>query len=36
MIRQRTLKSTIKATGVGVHTGHKVALVLRPAAPDTG
>ena len=36
MIRQRTLKSTVKATGVGVHTGHKVTLVLRPAAPDTG
>jgi len=36
MIRQRTLKSSIKATGVGVHTGHKVTLVLRPAAPDTG
>jgi UDP-3-O-[3-hydroxymyristoyl] N-acetylglucosamine deacetylase len=36
MIRQRTLKTTIKATGVGVHTGRKVALVLRPAAPDTG
>jgi len=36
MIQQRTLKSTIKATGVGVHTGHKVALVLRPAPVDTG
>jgi UDP-3-O-[3-hydroxymyristoyl] N-acetylglucosamine deacetylase len=36
MIRQRTLKSSVKATGVGVHTGRKVALVLRPAAPDTG
>ena len=36
MIRQRTLKSTVKATGVGVHTGRKVALVMRPAAPDTG
>jgi UDP-3-O-[3-hydroxymyristoyl] N-acetylglucosamine deacetylase len=36
MIRQRTLKSTVKASGVGVHTGHKVTLVLRPAAPDTG
>jgi UDP-3-O-[3-hydroxymyristoyl] N-acetylglucosamine deacetylase len=36
MIRQRTLKSTIRATGVGVHTGHKVSIALRPAAPDTG
>jgi len=36
MIRQRTLKTSIKATGVGVHTGHKVTIVLRPAAPDTG
>ena len=36
MIRQRTLKSTVKATGVGVHTGTKVTLVMRPAAPDTG
>lgn len=36
MIRQRTLKSTVRATGVGLHTGHKVTLVLRPAAPGTG
>ena len=36
MIRQRTLKSTVRATGVGLHTGRKVALVLRPAQPDTG
>jgi UDP-3-O-[3-hydroxymyristoyl] N-acetylglucosamine deacetylase len=36
MIRQRTLKSIVKATGVGVHTGHKVHMALRPAAPDTG
>ena len=36
MIRQRTLKNSIKATGVGLHTGEKVMLVLRPAAPDTG
>lgn len=36
MIRQRTLKSAISATGVGVHTGRKVKLVLRPAPPDTG
>ena len=36
MIRQRTLKSIVKATGVGLHGGRKVQLVLRPAAPDTG
>ena len=36
MIQQRTLKSSVRATGVGLHTGHKVYLTLRPAAPDTG
>src|SRR5690554_3890495 len=36
MIRQRTLKNSIRATGVGLHTGEKVYLTLRPAAPDTG
>jgi UDP-3-O-[3-hydroxymyristoyl] N-acetylglucosamine deacetylase len=36
MIRQRTLKSTVRATGVGVHTGQKVAMALRPAPIDTG
>jgi UDP-3-O-[3-hydroxymyristoyl] N-acetylglucosamine deacetylase len=36
MIRQRTLKSSVRATGVGLHTGTKVTLVLRPAQPDTG
>ncbi len=36
MILQRTLKSIVKATGVGVHTGRKVSIVLRPAAPGTG
>jgi UDP-3-O-[3-hydroxymyristoyl] N-acetylglucosamine deacetylase len=36
MIRQRTLKNVIRATGVGLHTGNKVYLTLRPAAPDTG
>ncbi|MEF8833919.1 MAG: UDP-3-O-acyl-N-acetylglucosamine deacetylase [Halofilum sp. (in: g-proteobacteria)] len=36
MIRQRTLKNTIRATGVGLHTGDKVYLTLRPAAVDTG
>ena len=36
MIRQRTLKNIVRATGVGLHTGEKVYLTLRPAAPDTG
>jgi UDP-3-O-[3-hydroxymyristoyl] N-acetylglucosamine deacetylase len=36
MIRQRTLKNVIRATGVGLHTGKKVYLTLRPAAPDSG
>ena len=36
MIRQRTLKNAIKATGVGLHTGEKVYLTLRPAAPNSG
>jgi len=36
MIRQRTLKNVIRATGVGLHTGNKVYLTLRPAATDTG
>ena len=36
MIRQRTLKNVIRATGVGLHTGEKVYLTLRPAVPDTG
>jgi UDP-3-O-[3-hydroxymyristoyl] N-acetylglucosamine deacetylase len=36
MIRQRTLKNSIRATGVGLHTGEKVYLTLRPAAANTG
>jgi len=36
MIRQRTLKNVIRATGIGLHTGKKVYLTLRPAAVDTG
>ncbi len=36
MIKQRTLKNTIRATGVGLHTGKKVYLTLRPADIDTG
>jgi UDP-3-O-[3-hydroxymyristoyl] N-acetylglucosamine deacetylase len=36
MIKQRTLKNVIRATGVGIHSGQKVFMTLRPAAPDTG
>ncbi|UTW14088.1 UDP-3-O-acyl-N-acetylglucosamine deacetylase [Marinobacterium rhizophilum] len=36
MIRQRTLKNSIKATGIGLHTGEKVYLTLRPAPADSG
>ena len=36
MIRQRTLKNVIRATGVGLHTGKKVFLTLRPAPANTG
>ncbi len=36
MFRQRTLKNLIRATGVGLHTGEKVYLTLRPAPVDTG
>jgi UDP-3-O-[3-hydroxymyristoyl] N-acetylglucosamine deacetylase len=36
MIKQRTLKNVIRATGVGIHTGKKVYMTLRPAAPNSG
>lgn len=36
MIRQRTLKNTIRATGIGLHTGKKVYLTLSPAPIDSG
>ncbi len=36
MIKQRTLKNTIRATGVGLHTGDKIYLTLHPAAENTG
>ena len=36
MIKQRTLKNVIRATGVGLHTGKKVLLTLRPASANTG
>ncbi|MDX1403171.1 MAG: UDP-3-O-acyl-N-acetylglucosamine deacetylase [Woeseiaceae bacterium] len=36
MLRQRTIKTAIRATGVGLHTGKKVYMTLRPAAVNTG
>ena len=36
MLRQRTLKTAIRATGVGLHTGEKVYMTLRPAAANSG
>ena len=36
MLKQRTLKSLTRAVGVGVHSGQRVELTLRPAQPDTG
>lgn len=36
MLQQRTLKSLTRATGVGLHSGARVELTLRPAAADTG
>ena len=36
MLKQRTLKNSIRATGVGLHTGNKVLMTLRPAPVNTG
>jgi UDP-3-O-[3-hydroxymyristoyl] N-acetylglucosamine deacetylase len=36
MLKQRTLKNSIRATGVGLHTGKKVLMVLRPAPANHG
>ncbi|HRD72158.1 MAG TPA: UDP-3-O-acyl-N-acetylglucosamine deacetylase [Aquimonas sp.] len=36
MIKQRTLRNAIRATGVGIHSGRKVFMTMRPAAPNTG
>ncbi len=36
MIKQRTLKTPVRATGVGLHSGIKVEMTLRPAAPNSG
>lgn len=36
MIKQCTLRNSIRATGIGLHTGQQICLTLRPAAPNTG
>ena len=36
MFKQRTIKNLVKTTGVGLHSGLRVELTLRPAAPNTG
>jgi len=36
MVGQRTLRNSMRATGVGLHTGQKVLMIVKPAAPDTG
>lgn len=36
MFKQRTLKTTVQTVGIGLHSGRKVRLVIRPAEPDTG
>ena len=36
MVKQRTLKQIARAVGIGLHSGTKVKLALRPAAADTG
>ena len=36
MLKQRTIKSIVKTVGIGVHSGRKIELTLRPAAPGTG
>lgn len=36
MLKQRTIKYLTRTVGIGLHSGYKVELVLRPAAPDTG
>jgi UDP-3-O-[3-hydroxymyristoyl] N-acetylglucosamine deacetylase len=36
MVGQRTLKNSIRATGIGLHTGTKIFMTVRPAAADTG
>ncbi|HAV74294.1 MAG TPA: UDP-3-O-[3-hydroxymyristoyl] N-acetylglucosamine deacetylase, partial [Limnobacter sp.] len=35
-MKQRTLKQVLSATGIGLHSGKRVTMTLRPAPPDTG
>lgn len=36
MVKQRTIKSKITLSGIGVHSGHEVSINFKPASPDTG
>ena len=36
MLKQRTIKSLVKTVGIGLHSGRKVTLTLRPAPTDIG
>ncbi|MFP5481869.1 MAG: UDP-3-O-acyl-N-acetylglucosamine deacetylase, partial [Gammaproteobacteria bacterium] len=36
LVKQRTLKQVLSATGIGLHSGKRVTMTLRPAPPDTG
>ena len=36
MLAQRTLSNSIKAFGIGLHSGNPITLTLKPAEPDTG
>ncbi|MDP5007467.1 MAG: UDP-3-O-acyl-N-acetylglucosamine deacetylase, partial [Glaciimonas sp.] len=36
MLKQRTLKTIVKTVGIGIHSGTKIELTLRPAAVNTG
>ena len=36
MVGQRTIRNSIRATGVGLHTGRRVLMTVRPGLPDTG
>ncbi|MEE9570621.1 MAG: UDP-3-O-acyl-N-acetylglucosamine deacetylase, partial [Gammaproteobacteria bacterium] len=36
VLKQRTLKESIRATGIGLHGGEKVYMTLRPAPPNAG
>ena len=36
MVGQRTIRNSIRATGVGLHTGRRVLMIVRPGLPDTG